>query len=825
MLKRVAWTVVVLAALYGTVLFTLLSPAAPPPIESPLVPETSGWTPQPVRLRQDSSRPDEVTYQLRVSMTSPEELLKHQEIRLLVATYRTRPHLAGARLQLLGTPCSYETAPGAKLLDNQQLPLARGPGCQSIAPPATGELELSVRLGRPGKVAVWTFTPPAGVADLHSIVVSPAEPGVGTPRPILRGSYVDYPPPSSASRVELLSYMWQLSPKLGWLWLSVLASFGLAFAGSLIFPMRGPALQNARPPWRFVLSGAFGAFCFASALGLLYAVLTPPLMAPDEPSHLLGFAALTANRPMPSQTESWTRLTHLQRIRFHGTEHFRPEDVDRPWPEADYHLHDTYTDVQARSAGAAAYWKVIGRFLQSPSAGQTLIAVRLVNAFVFGLAVGVATAICIGCTAIPYPQLLCLPFLFVPTLPFFAMHMSNYSVLCAAYVTLASSLTVLFLDGSRAHWVGFPLGLGVAVMLAGGRSSLPLLAVIVFALLARILLGSRQSPSPIRSALIFWLGFALGVSLLFVLVEKLQLSAMLASLPASSVGAAQRWFGWSAQHAWALVALALAVPLCELAFWGLRSGVSCAVASRRSRTSAIGMVALAVAVVLSLLGSLLVPFPHVPMIQVPAHEVFIANPPSATAYTRQVVITAFTVFRLKEPDLFLYTSFFGGFGWFDTVPPATFLTGLAVLIGTSLVVLTLYLASTADLRRVLWLLTLFAGCGVSLVLYALSCYAVPVNLHGRYSDRLVPVLAFTGVERPGRSSVSETGVARRARRSPLPASAGRRASRALRGDPRVLPFLHPQALLLRRLPPSAGAALEVLPQVRHYASGSEPPHA
>lgn len=732
MLKRLGWTVVVLGALYGAVLYILLSPAAPPPIELPLVSESSGWTPQPVRLRQDPSGPDEVTYRLRVSMASPQELFKHQEIRLLVATYRTRPRLVGARLHLVGTPCSYETPPGTKLRDNRQLPFARGSGCQSIAPPTIGDLELSVRLRGPGKVAVWTFAPPAGTADLRSIVVSPAEPGVGTPGSILRGSYVDYPPPSTASRAELLSYMWQLSARTTWLWLSVLASFALAFAGSLIFPMRGPAQQNARPPWRFVLSGALGAFCFASALGAIYAVLTPPLMAPDEPSHLLGFAALTANRPMPSQTERWTRLTHLQRIRFHGTEHFRPEDVDKPWPKADYHLGDTYAYIEERSSSAAAYWKVIGRYLQNPSAEQTLIAVRLVNVLLFGFAVGAATVVSIQCTAIPYPQLLCLPFLFVPTLPFFAMHMSNHSVLCAAYVTLSSSLTALFLDGSRAHWVGFPLGLGAAVMLAGGRSSLPLLAVLALVLLTRIVLSTRDAERKGTAPWIFWLGFGLGASLFFALVEGAHLPAIFAEISrrgAQWVAGAVEWY---VRNPWALGCLVALGLLGEAAFRVVRSRMAGPLVSRVARFASFAVAGLAVAVVLSMLGSLVLALPHAPMIQTPDHQTFVANPPSPRAYAAQVLATGLTFFRLKEPDLYLVWSFLGGFGWFDAVPPPLFLTGLVVLIGASLVGLALYLARARDHRRIIWLFAVFLGCGVSLVLYALSCYAIPVNLHGRY---------------------------------------------------------------------------------------------
>ena len=100
------------------------------------------------------------------------------------------------------------------------------------------------------------------------------------------------------------------------------------------------------------------------------------------------------------------------------------------------------TAVRVRSGTATAYWRLLGHLIGDRSAAPTLLAIRLINALVFGLAVGAATALGIALTSVAYPQLLCFPFLFVPTLPFFAMMASDYSVLCATYVLLAASLCV-----------------------------------------------------------------------------------------------------------------------------------------------------------------------------------------------------------------------------------------------------------------------------------------------------------------------------------------------------------------------------------------------
>ena len=60
-----------------------------------------------------------------------------------------------------------------------------------------------------------------------------------------------------------------------------------------------------------MLAAAGGAFCFSAALGLLYATLAPPLSGPDEPYHLLAYAALGGDTRVSRETMSWIQLTHL----------------------------------------------------------------------------------------------------------------------------------------------------------------------------------------------------------------------------------------------------------------------------------------------------------------------------------------------------------------------------------------------------------------------------------------------------------------------------------------------------------------------------------
>ena len=112
-----------------------------------------------------------------------------------------------------------------------------------------------------------------------------------------------------------------------------------------------------------------------------------------------------------------------------------------------------------RSAILTRLWRLAAPLVRGESAPRTLLALRLLNVLVFALVVGAAVALALTLVAEPFPQWLAYPFLFVPALPFFAMHVSETAVLCSVYVLLATSLAVIVLDGPRAHWAGLSLGL------------------------------------------------------------------------------------------------------------------------------------------------------------------------------------------------------------------------------------------------------------------------------------------------------------------------------------------------------------------------------
>jgi hypothetical protein len=604
-------------------------------------------------------------------------------------------------LLLPGASCRYEAAAGSDLAGSGRIAFLRGPACQGLAGPAAGELQLTLVTRTPEELALQAFDLLPDEAPGPFLYASP---GPRSPARLVHGSYVDWPTRVEMSRIALLNGMWQVSEGIDWIWAVLAVAFALAALG---LASRGAGV---------------GALCLAASLGGLYAVLSPPLMAPDEPSHLLGYAALAGDRGLASQTEQWVRTTHVQRIRF-TTHRFGVRDIGRPYvrqadPYAGAH------DARWRSAAAARLWRLAHRGLRGLSAQRTLLGMRLLNALLFAGAVGAAAAFATACAPGPYPQLLAFPLLLIPALPFFAMHLSETSVLCCAYVLVAIGLGVLFLDGPRAAWAGLPIGLGTGIMLGGGRSGWPLLALLALVLLGRLALGPRPPAPALRSAVVFWLGFGAGATVFYLFPDE-SFVEMMHKYGRDAPGALQTLVFWLTGQPLVPLGVAALGILGETKLRGLRRRLASSLTPPLGRVLLVGARALGAAVVLSLLASLVVPFPLLEPVAMP-------NTTPLARYAGEALLAAATSFRLTEPDYWFFSSFFGGFGWQDTLPPAWFLTGLVLLIALGLVALLAELARTRDLRRAGWLAIMGAGWAASLVVYALAIHGLPMNINGRY---------------------------------------------------------------------------------------------
>lgn len=715
-MNRLAWTALLAALLVGPIAFTL-SARVDDLRDAPLARGQSGWTPTPVPMAPDDSDP--TLLRLTLYSRNLHAVLTRPEIDIGFATYG--PTLELVRGMLYAGRCTYATPDGTRVENNTDIRFLRWDGCDPEEPPHAGahgvdRLVLVMRLTRPAPLLVWTFTPTAPPDDPASIFVG-AKPEAGRLTPVLRGRYVDVRRPSPLRRAYLLNYVWQLSGRSYWIAVVVgLAGLLFAAGGSAFVLAPGPGNRSGRP--------AAAAGAMALGLGLLYAVLVPPFQAPSEPDHLLAFADLAGRPDLSEDAAEWARLGHLERIKFHTDERFRPSDIGRPYSEA-WDPGVFPMAMSRRSRVAQAFWSALAPSVRARRAPATLLILRLANTFVFALAL-TAGALLLGATRHRHAAVCAVGLLLVPTLPFFAMHVSDFAMLTSLFVVFACLLAALVLDAPNSHTLGLPMGLLCALLLAGGRSAAPMMAVAGAALLARAALGSAGDGSfrpSLRHAALFWLGAAAGATALPLLSSEEFSNGL---FPGDATGVPD-WFRVAAEavrhRAWLLPSLLPAGILLEIAALGIRRLLRrLSIAQDAIRPICY---ALALAIVGVAAASAVVAMPTLQFFGPDAR-------PPLRPLVWETLASALTSVRLTNPDYLLSTSFWGGFGWLDAIPPAWLVTALVAASGALAVLLFYGIGRRKDARRFVLTVALAAGAIAALIASAVSTYFLNRNLHGRY---------------------------------------------------------------------------------------------
>jgi hypothetical protein len=734
-LSPLLWSVVISVA-FGTTVFTSLSIRAADIVDTPLTVQNPGWPAVPVELSAEPSSDSRGgTSRVRralLALDNVELLTRHPEIRILLATYFTRPTLKDAEISVLGTSCSYRTIPRATINDNEMLSFARGADCAPLRGSPTGELQLTIRSDDDGRIALWTVQPAEVPPDRQPVYVLVPK-NNGSIRPILIGKYVDGAPPSGLRRADLLAYMWQIAPDANWIHLAAAAACFLLLGGIAVTPHG--RVDDSRSRWPLALRAALGTGCAAAALGVLYSILVPPFQAPDEPSHFLAYANAAQQSNTAEEAAQWAMLGHLRRLRFHPDERFRPADIGHPSALA-WGLEEVSYDLTDRGVGTRS-WLLLRHYPTHLSAPGTLLALRLMNATIFAVVVALSAALAVWLTDVPFPQLMVFPFLLVPSLPFFAMHVSNYAPLVSGYVLFAVGVTVTMLGGRRRHYAGLLLGLSASLILTTSRSALPTGAMLLSVLAGRLLLGGHGGASlkgAASAATVFWGGFGLGLSSLFLLQPSRYYDLL-------SVTLTQRGFLRTASlqaSLWAhkeqlIAGVLLGVLAIEIGMSRIRLRLP-GVGQRTARIAGAAAILAATTIVGLMISSLFVRFPQLPYLDP-------GRLPQRGIYLRQVAFSTLGFFRLTAPDFLLSSSFWVGFGWLDTIPPDWFVVTLTTLTGLALVALLISLAIHRDLSRLTWLALTAVGFVATLALYAVAALGLSQDLHGRYLLGLyLPVL-------------------------------------------------------------------------------------
>ncbi len=655
-----------------------------------------------------------------LSSPAPNEVITHPELRLLFFhSDRLTPYAVSGRITVRGTPCTYDTRPGARVLDLDPLTFVRSDRCRSRDGIATGELDLTMRVDAPGDLGIYA----RDLADEYRarglIYVNQTE---AKAAPVAIGWFVDDRSDLGLRRGDLLNYVWTDALRSYFVWAAVAITAGLVTLGVYLFPFTPmPPEPDGRRQFR--VHAAIGTFCLGLALSWSYAVIAPPFQAADETHHFAAYLIMAGRPEMREQAMAWGARGHNSRIMGRGHEKFRPRDVGAPEPvwEGGFIPVETV----ARSSLTARFWQVLQRCLPDATTRTVFLMLRLTNAAVFALALLLTAAAVAWIAPVSYPQLLCFPFLLVPALPFFGMHVGESALVTSLSVVFATMVALSFLGGPRAHWLGPLIGLCYAGLLVGARNSLPMMPLVGTLLLVRVLTAPRTDRSGAES-LIFWAGFGLGAGTSapiltdshWVVIHEGLVGLAHLTPPLSDLRDAvtEPWFpiiiaacGWVAE-------VLLRRPLAFLA------GVL-----RTPLTFATRIIPMGVALLIvgSLLGSLYWDYPVL-------ESIMGDRPLPLRDYLEQVATTVLTLFRLAGHGLLLTQSFWVGFGWLDTFPPAAFIAFLVALTGLSLTALLIQIAQRHEVRRFLILCCCLAGAAVTLAGYALAAYSMGLNIHGRY---------------------------------------------------------------------------------------------
>ncbi len=733
-LRKLMWSSLAVALFMTPIVWTLAA-TVPNIRDTPLVPSDlpSGMPEYPIELyyTSPSDRPrtaglHDATISLRLA--NGQTLIRHSELRLVLGTYDTHPQLVEGSVAIEGTPCVFRARPGTTLANNKPLAFVITPSCQ-LWDNGTGVLRVDLRYRGAGRIAIWTTALPHGsqpAAD--QIWTADSALPLSTPTALVQGSVIDYLAGPTYRRIDLLAYMWQVGSGVGWIWGILGCAAALALGGILAMPVESGAGLRSR--YARLGGAAAGSFALMLGLALLYAVLVPPFQAPDETVHFLTFTSLTHRADARQDVERWVELTHFPEMRSPETR-FRPSSVGHPSAEPwDDELID---NPEGRSKATVAYWRVLIAALPATRTTTLFLMLRSANATVFALACGAAAVILATCAGVQLATTAILGLLVIPTLPFFAMAVSNYAVLTSAYLLLAAGILGLMADGDNSHYSGFLIGVGASLAVAASHSALPLMICVAAVLAGRIFIGSRGTRSWRRafpSAAVFWLGFSLGISS-WHLVTSDSLAEYIvreSALVLRNTFPLDRLIGNLAKLPATGLDVLLAAMLgligagLEVALAMARSGRTTWLTGRR----VIRFVALTMATFLLsvLLASAIVSCP-------------VINWPTASRgwssihYILSVLAVELTSGRISHPDVLLSQAFWGGFGWLNRFLPAGVTNVLSSCSAVLLAFLLIELAASDDVRRLGYLV--FAGIGVflSFALYA-AAMSQTQDLHGRY---------------------------------------------------------------------------------------------
>ncbi len=663
-------------------------------------------------------------------------LAEADELQFLLGTHNSRPRVIAGEIKIADSACVF-LAEETRLLDNQFAHFVLRQPCE-ISPASSYRANLVLILKGTSHLSLWMRRAPLDSANDQKLAFSITEDqsrayAIGLVTPKNHGEPI--------TRLHKLAYMWDFNESLPFF------LFGLELLFLIwslaVFKILAQIFDvQTRPIFGTLISTALLLF---SSSGLI-SVLTPPLQAPDEPDHLLGYLQLTGQSARTEELKDFAKNTHFERIKFQREQFFRASDIGAPYPTA-WASHVSAAKPQVRSSTITFIWSLYHQLIdEGTSIAKTILSLRLFNAVLWGLclliplllaATQARNAFNTMCGNLSF-------FLAIPVLSFFSMYISDFSI--TVVIAVSSTLLLSLIPKVKnLILVAVLSGLLIQLSLAGNKAGAAVLIVFLplawHGLYCRSMsdFTSRRSFTAIfKDGFIYWTITGLFAYLPLIPLHTIHLRVLAAELrPIYTWIPRLREFITVDDYYKLALALA-AVGLVGYLLLGLMGILFLKLSSARiqaklSKLAGYGLFFMMMFVVIFPIYSLF--SDHLPSLQ----NIEVPMKPDFLAYFKNVFKVILTSLRLNHFDFYMQSSFWGGFGWLDTIPNRWY---LAFQNGLFIVLILQFLRYWRRTAPLYGLVTIGFWMLASLTLIAFLAYFElhrGSNLHGRY---LIPAYVF-----------------------------------------------------------------------------------
>ena len=600
-----------------------------------------------------------------------------------------------------GLECTYQPKTSS-LKDNVSFLFIRGPCPEDF--PLKGKMRIMLQSHELSQLALWSFPSSADKAPSEIQVCSGLNCNFGVSGKSYSGNTI-----VQSSIASRLAWMWGQEEYVFW---AAMATAGLFLVLGLWILVHGARTH-------LVVAGSL--FLISLGLGQLFTWLSPPLQAPDEADHLLTAAYQMAPERLVGELEVFAKRIHFERIKFRAGEKFLDEHELAAFSPA-WGKHVGPVIMEGRSPVTWRSWSTLKPFLKDLKIESLLLLLRIINSLAFSLAVFIISFVL-------FKELqnlfFAVPLFLLPSLYFFSMHVSDHSFLTSFQTVFVSmSLALALKPNSKPIFASWVLSAGF--VFATSRAGLPIL-VLVPALIcspdiSRGFSGGRWSfrETMLRAV---WLVPALW------LTQTLLTESFLAGVfgfgtdkfQSTSVSQVLSLTHFFLTSSYALVTL----PLLYIAAAVLSWAVAIRFRSAWQTFKRFGPLVLGALLFCSLLLPWLKPDRTIPDIEGLSRLPLLS-------YIKKVLHVTGGFLNFGHHDFYGVMTFFGGYGWLETIPSQAYVSGLIAILVAGILCSAVFDYKRRENSTSMVLCFLFGMGLISLTLNTAANYFVPQNLHGRY---------------------------------------------------------------------------------------------